>query len=359
MKTKQRKLFLIVVFLLIIPNILTLNLSFIIFNLYSDIAPNSDNQLNINPSELLGITLNSANGTYNKLNVTQYCQKETNISNKQILNTKLKTADSQSGVGDNKYEFNITVPNYYNMTDFRLDFKNITAQPTWRDIEQNTTSSFYVLYDLMAGSDQDTVGMSFDVSSDMRITKIAFYGYSTLRLSSNPGAYYSVEIWDRTSQWTGGPNKKLASITDTSDVSGWNEYSFNLNLTTGSYFVIINGSKITRNSVPKDEGVYWCRVTDSIEGEDEGSVYYWDGASWSEYTNRDLSLKVQGMMIDINNDSLKITNPKKVDLKVEVNSTTTSVPSNGTLMYRNWNTNGNVSVKLTTNSSVIMNITWN
>ncbi|RKZ24769.1 hypothetical protein DRQ26_06980, partial [bacterium] len=303
MKTKQRKLFLIVVFLLIIPNILTLNLSFIIFNLYSDIAPNSDNQLNINPSELLGITLNSANGTYNKLNVTQYCQKETNISNKQILNTKLKTADSQSGVGDNKYEFNITVPNYYNMTDFRLDFKNITAQPTWRDIEQNTTSSFYVLYDLMAGSDQDTVGMSFDVSSDMRITKIAFYGYSTLRLSSNPGAYYSVEIWDRTSQWTGDPNKKLASITDTSDVSGWNEYSFNLNLTTGSYFVIINGSKITRNSVPKDEGVYWCRVTDSIEGEDEGSVYYWDGASWSEYTNRDLSLKVQGMMIDINNDS--------------------------------------------------------
>ncbi|NVM03121.1 MAG: hypothetical protein HWN67_12335, partial [Candidatus Helarchaeota archaeon] len=135
------------------------------------------------------IIKDQANGTRTPLTVNQTIKSNKTELNWLVQNT-INKAGTESGAGDNEREFNVTVPSDYNRTYYEINIQNISAEPTYIDVEQNysTVAEKYVL-----SNNTTPYAMSFSLSRDSRITDITFYGYLILFTGT-----YDIEIWNST-----------------------------------------------------------------------------------------------------------------------------------------------------------------
>ncbi|MHA1252873.1 MAG: hypothetical protein ACTSRP_22995, partial [Candidatus Helarchaeota archaeon] len=341
MKYKKLSTILPILFILIISS----SLITIKFN------TTNNNNLPVEEKNSINISMNKIYGKGEACSITQYAQREMNISNFDVFNTKLSiVGDANSGVGMNSKEFNITVPQYYNATKIRLELKNITSRPTWIDIEQNASQSstinFGTYYNILAGA------MSFNITERTRVVKVAIYSDVGLNEDQN----FTVGIYNRENQWTGKPNKKLEEHTYTGGYSWqWREFTFNLNLTPGSYFVVVNATYISGET----RRFIWSTIADSSDSDGkEGDMWYYFHGNWDESTNNDLSLKIRTELIDSSNNTVKNINATKLAMNITANGVKKTLPDNGSIVFDNLNKNENITVLLEANSSFITNITW-
>ncbi|MHA1385692.1 MAG: hypothetical protein ACTSR3_18225 [Candidatus Helarchaeota archaeon] len=320
----------------------------------------NENRLNIpsysgsrNPSPDLGvetwreISNSSANGTRSSLNVTQYVK-----GNKTMLdwlNQNDPGLADNTPVGNISRDFNVSGIDNYNKSKIKIQIHNVSAEPTWEDVE----------YDVDSGSGNDRIyinnfnctamdtAMEFNVTVRSRLTKIAWYG-SVVNINTNTWYW---QIWNRTSQWSGDPDTYLTSSSSNGgDPDGWSEISYNLNLTPGSYFFVINGSQLQGAF----DGGYWYYKF----GSDADSYAHTD-AGWSPISPaKDYGLKVQLVPIDVTNNTLKNIDPTSIGMNMTIGAQEISVFSNGTHEFTNLNKQENETVTLTANASFSANITW-
>ncbi|MHA1252864.1 MAG: hypothetical protein ACTSRP_22950, partial [Candidatus Helarchaeota archaeon] len=339
MKYKRLGAVLPILFILIISGLLfTINFNAIYNNNISVEEKNSTN-----------VYMNKIYGKGEQCNITQYAQREINITDFGVSNTKLLNGgDDNSGVGQNSGEFNITVPQYYNTTKIRVDLKNITSRPTWFDIEQNASqSSTTDIYDSTPAA-----AMSFNITERTRVVKVAIYS----DVLQNTDQNFSVGIYNRLNQWSGRPNKKLEEHIYTGSYSWqWREFTFNLNLTPGSYFVVVNGTYITGSG----RRFSWSTIADSSDSDGkEGDMWFHMLDNWYESATNDLSLKIQTELIDSSNNTLRNINATKFSMNITANGVKKTLPDNGSIVFDNLNKNENITVLLEANLSFITNITW-
>ncbi|MHA1252872.1 MAG: hypothetical protein ACTSRP_22990, partial [Candidatus Helarchaeota archaeon] len=343
---KKTIIFVFIIISLIMPFIL-LNSQYII----NQSNKNLDYQSRITNSTVDTILRNNFTGSYNKTKVIQYAQRIFNKNDYTILNNKLRnSSDENSGVSEFNDEFNITLPQDYNISKWIIQINNITSKPSWKDIEQNisqsSTTNFGTDYNILAGA------MSFNITEQTRVVKVAIYSDVLLNEDQN----FTVGIYNRENQWTGKPDKKLEEHTYTGGYSWqWREYTFNLNLTPGSYFVVVNATYISGSG----RRFNWSTIADSSDSDGkEGDMWYYFLGNWVESTNNDLSLKIQTELIDTNNNTLQNMNPSALNLNITCNGDKKSVPDNGTVIFSNYNENSNISVLIQSNSSFLANLTW-
>ncbi|MFX0139412.1 MAG: hypothetical protein ACFFDN_37575, partial [Candidatus Hodarchaeota archaeon] len=308
------------------------------------------------------IEKDKANSTRNGLEVNQTIQ-----SNKTQLNWLAQNdggmgspPEPQIPAGDISKDFNITAIDNYNRTYHKIIIQNVSAEPTWKDIEENTTLinaavNRTEIADI--GTTYQCAAMEFNLTEDSRVTTVAWYG----RVIDSVNSEWYVEIWNRSSQWQGAPGTRLTRIILTSsDPVGWTSHNFDLNLTQGSYFFIINGSNL--DILINGDLVYWAKIPDSgggTDGSDDGDVYVYSGAWGTPFPTFDVSLKVQTVLIDSNNDTLININPENIDLNMTIDSIVYDVnSSNYEFNFTNLNEIGNKTVTLTSNNSFSCNLTW-
>ncbi|MHA1252863.1 MAG: hypothetical protein ACTSRP_22945, partial [Candidatus Helarchaeota archaeon] len=341
---KNRLLFVFIIISLILPFIL-LNSQYVM----NHSSKNLDDLSKITNSTIDTISKNNFTGSYNKTKVIQYAQRIVNNPGYTITNNKLSnSSDENSGVSGFNDEFNITLPQNYNISKWVIQIKNITSKPSWKDIEQNISQSSYTdLY-----SSRPYGAMSFNITTRCRITKVAIYS----DVLQDTGQNFSVGIWNRSSQWSGPPNTTLSSHSYTVNYGyQWYEFSFNLNLTPGSYFVVVDATNISGSG----RRFRWSTIADSSDSDGkEGDMWFYFLGSWYESADNDLSLKIQTELIDTNNNTLQNMNPSALNLNITCNGDKKSVPDNGTVIFSNYNENSNISVLVQSNSSFLANLTW-
>ncbi|MHA1377225.1 MAG: hypothetical protein ACTSRG_02475 [Candidatus Helarchaeota archaeon] len=352
--TKKKTSIIILIAMLSSPFILLLNFNTFLNmdNLQFPIPENKQENPILKVETFHEITKNEANGTHNALQVNQTCNTNKTELDWTVQNAQLKVSGNyDSGVGPNEGEFNITVPTNYNRTYYEINVQNISAEATWIDIEQNTSSNWIGGsngFDKDNVANYNTYGMSFNLTRDSRITSIAPYG-----LISVASGYYDVEIWNSSG---GKPDTELCNFSLSSTPSYWMTFNqFNINLTAGTYFFVINASQLDGGP---SAGVKWSSISD-VGDPDDGKVYgYFIGADWAEVSFIDLSLKVQAVYIDSNNDSLININPEEIDMNMTVDSKVYDV--NSTTYSFNFidNDGKNESVLISANSSFSCNLTW-
>ncbi len=341
----------IIIFIIILTSPYLAILNYNQYNSESPIPLNLLEKLNFKSKTFNEITKDYANGTRNGLNVTQ-----TSYSNKTYLNwlvsNVINATGPESPAGDNERQFDVTVPTDYNRTNYEINIQNISAESTWRDVEQNFSTLKYIL-----SSSSSPYAMSFILSRDSRITDISLYGYLILF-----SGYYDIEIWNSTGVGN-APQALLwnSSRTGQFGTTTWNVFSnINVNLTAGFYYFVINATNLV-DSIPGTTGVHWFYNWDTTfnggDNVDEGYLYQYVGV-WSQINTQDMSLKLKTVYIDSSNNTLTNMNPEDIDMNMTIDSTVHDV--NSTTYNFNFadNDGENKSITISTNSSFSCNLTW-
>ncbi|MHA1275444.1 MAG: hypothetical protein ACTSQS_18750, partial [Promethearchaeota archaeon] len=299
---------------------------------------------------------NYIEGVGNSCNVIQYVQRQDSSTNFEVLKPKFGIPSNlQSYVGNVSGNINITEIKGYNISKIQINITNITTRPTWKDVENNYSSNFYSIH---SASNPRMYGDVFNIYSEYeRLERISFYG----RVVYSSGNY-SIEIWNRTNQWSGTPSSMLWKKILTNEIGPatqwWTIDIGGLNLSRGSYVFVINAWNLTRTGV---EEVAWSYLFDGIvdptDNKNETTVYK-KMLSWSEEPDVDLSMKYETTIIDNQNNTLTNINGSRIDMNITVCGTTKDVPNNGSLTFTNLNEVGNVSCLIDANSSFIINYSW-
>ncbi len=313
---------------------------------------NANNQNpDINTDVFDEISKDQANGTRSPLKVNQTVESNKTNLNWLVQNLRNQTND-ELGVSANERDIDITTPSDYNRTSYEINIQNISAEPTWIDIEENHSALKYIL-----SSSSSPYAMSFNLSRDSRITDISIYGYLILFAGN-----YDIEIWNATGVGL-APNTSIWSDTrvTTFGSTTWNVFNnINVNLTAGYYYFVINATNLV-DSIPGTTGVHWIYNWDTTfnggDNVDEGYIYQYVGV-WSQVNTQDLSLKLRTVYIDSSNNTLTNMNPEEIDMNMTIDSTVYDV--NSTVSNFNFadNDGENKSVIISTNASYSCNLTW-
>ncbi|MHA1275333.1 MAG: hypothetical protein ACTSQS_18170, partial [Promethearchaeota archaeon] len=316
----------------------------------------NNSAIDMKTSNIQDINNGNFTGIYNKVNITQLAQRLENDPNFNVLNDKFSISmDYNSYVGDASAEFNVTEISYYNISRIELQIKNISSQPTWKDLENNYSTSFYSFH---ASSNPRMMGVTFNIESDYeRLETVSFYG----RVVYSSGNY-SIEIWNRTNQWNGNPSNMLWKRILTNEIGAatqwWTIDIGGLNLSRGSYVFVINAWNLTHTGVEEVAWSYlWDSTLDPTDNINETTVYK-RLITWAEEPDVDLSFKYRTTLIDNQNNTLTNINPNRINMTLTALGSTIDVPDNGTLIFDNINENSNITCLLKANSSFSVNYTW-
>jgi len=317
------------------------------------INPNND----LTEDTVKYITNSSINGTRDPLSVNQTC-----TMNKTELDWTVQNdmgdgpaPAPQVPAGNITRDYNITAIDDYNRTSYEITIQNITMEPTWKDVEENTSSvttgSNYVTLDDSGGFTPSCAAMEFNITKNTRLINISYWGRT---FDSGADNWY-VEIWNRSLQWQGDPATMLVRLTSSSSTTPkWQINTFNLNLTPASYFLVLNGSELDDIN---GDFIRWSYSTDSV---DDGDAYVYIASlgGWNAYAD-DLSMKIQTVEIDSNNDTLKNVDAGAINLNLTVDGTDyQATGTKYTKTFSGLNEAGNKLVTLTANHSFSCNLTW-
>ncbi|MHA1271663.1 MAG: hypothetical protein ACTSPY_17860 [Candidatus Helarchaeota archaeon] len=341
----------------IIISVITLSFILLASSSLIDQVPIINNSaIDMKTSNIQEINNGNFTGIYNKVNITQLAQRLENDPNFNVLNDKFSiSSDYNSYVGDASAEFNVTEISYYNTSRIELQIKNISAQPTWKDLENNYSTSFYSFHE---SSNPRMMGVTFNIKSDYeRLESVSFYG----RVVYSSGNF-SAEIWNRANQWSGTPNTILWKKIMTSEIGvatqWWTIDIGGLNLSKGSYVFVLNGWNLTRTGIEEIAWSYlWDSTLDPTDNINETTVYK-RLISWAEEPDIDLSFKYRTTLIDNQNNTLTNINANSINMNLTALGSTIDVPDNGTVIFDNINENSNITCLLKANSSFSVNYTW-
>ena len=111
------------------------------------------------------IEKNKANFTRNGLEVNQTLQSYKIQTNWVVQNDGGLSPNTT--VGDISRDFNITGIDGYNRTKYLITIQNVSTKSTWRDVEENTSSTYLEMDDSLTGTNM--TAMEFNITSRSRV----------------------------------------------------------------------------------------------------------------------------------------------------------------------------------------------